>query len=261
MKSAIVGNGFIAQKHKEGIRQMGWEYLGAYDPVPSRCEIPLKKVLEADIVHICTPNLYHHTFLPKWKQLIIEKPVAITASLVPNRDACVVYQRRWDYQAVQMKEFCDFIRPEKIICNIFVPRDNHYWECWRGDPAYSGGGALMNIGIHYLDLLQWWLKCDYTIKEAKLGYFGRVVEESAYIIFDFNGTEVTFDLNARHNRRKIEFIASRSADHFIYNTENATHYDVFKHYMEGKYVDPEEAKKSLMMVEDIYAYCNSNNTK
>jgi predicted dehydrogenase len=259
MKSVIIGGGFIASKHKEAILKMGWEYMGCYDVVPERSELTLKQVQEADIVHICTPTLFHHTYLPKWKQIVIEKPVAISSKLVPDRDACVVYQRRWDDQAIQMKEFCNFIRPERIICNILVPRDAHYWECWRGDPAYSGGGALMNIGIHYLDLLQWWLKCDYTIKEAQLGYFGRVVEESAHIVFDFNGTEVIFDLNARHHRRKVEFIASRSADHFVYNIENATHYDVLKHWQEGKYVDPEEAKKSLMMVEDIYDYCNKSN--
>lgn len=265
-KSGIIGNGFIAQKHREAIKKMGWDYIGAYDVVPSKSEISLEKVLgESDIIHICTPNVFHHqlpTISPQ-QRFIIEKPVAISSNLVPDiPTACVCYQRRFDKGAQTIKTLCEMARPNKIIVNIFVPRDNFYWECWRGDKNMSGGGALMNIGIHYLDLLQWWLGDKYTILGADVGFYQRVIDESATIQFDFNGTEVVFDLNARHNRRKIEYIAfwDNIEEHYVYNEETAIHFDVFKGWEEGIYVDPMEAKKSLEMVERIYAKSLGNNT-
>jgi predicted dehydrogenase len=257
MTSSIIGNGFIAQKHKKAIVQMGWDFIGAHDVVPDKCEITFDSAMKADIVHICTPNVFHHQlkYVADSTKLIIEKPVAIRSDLVPNIDACVCYQRRFDTQAMEMKELCDGLRPTKIICNILVPRDPVYWECWRGEKAMSGGGALMNIGIHYLDLLQWWLGDKYTIKSASVGHFQRAIDESAHIVFDFDGTEVIFDLNARHNVRKIEFIATWEDDPaYIYNKEDATHYDVFKNFMDGIYVNPQEATKSLKMVEEIYEF-------
>ncbi len=256
MRSAIIGNGFIAQKHQEAIKQMGWEYLGAYDVVPDRSIITLDKVLEADYIHVCTPNVFHHQ-LPKIspeQRFIIEKPVAINSNLVPNiPDAMVCYQRRFDEKAILAKELCKEEKPIMIIANIFVPRDNFYWECWRGDKSMSGGGALMNIGIHYLDLLQWWLGDKYNIEDAKVTKFYRAIDEAAYIKFDFDGVSVTFDLNARHNRRKTELIIFWKDKTFVYNQESATHYDLFKGFEKGNFVNPEEAKKSLKMVEEIYA--------
>lgn len=253
MRSAIIGNGFIAKKHKEAIEKMGWEYLGAYDVVPSKSEISLEEALKADVIHICTPNVFHHQNLPEGKRLIIEKPVAISSDLVPNIDACVCYQRRFDQQAIELKELCNNAKPNQIIVNILVPRDAAYWECWRGDNSMSGGGALMNIGIHYLDLLQWWLGSDYEILEARLGKFQRGVEESCYAKMKFGVTEVEFHLNARHNVRKIEFTAFWGTMAYRYDEDEATHYDLLKGYMEGNYVTPQEAKKSLQMVEEIYA--------
>ena len=161
MKSGIIGNGFIANKHRDAVKRKGWTYVGAYDVVPSKSEVSLEKILaECDYIHICTPNVFHHQLpiISPDQRFIIEKPIAISSDLVRDiPTACVCYQRRFDTQAFQMAQLCSWQRPKKIIANIFVPREAHYWECWRGDKTMAGGGALMNIGIHYLDLIQWWL--------------------------------------------------------------------------------------------------------
>ncbi len=111
----------------------------------------------------------------------------------------------------------------------------------------------MNIGIHYLDLLQWWLGKG-TLKSATVGYFQRAIDESAHAEYDFNGTEVVFDINSRHHIRKIEYVALWNNTNFVYNKEDATHYDIFKNFMDGVYVNPKEATKSLKMVEEIYQF-------
>lgn len=254
MRSGIIGNGFIAQKHKEAIRRMGWDYLGAYDIIPSRSEIDFNDLEKADIIHICTPNAFHIPYMElfKHKKLIVEKPISVDLKNIPNINACVCFQRRFDKQAIEMKNLCSKLPPNKIIVNIFVPRDNFYWECWRGDSNYSGGGALMNIGVHYIDLLQWWLGDKCRILESKIGFFDRVIDESAYIKLMFGKTEVIFNLNSRHNQRKIEYIAFWQKKYFLYDTDEATHFELFDGWMKGKYVNTAESKKSLKLILDIY---------
>lgn len=263
MRSAIIGNGFIAQKHKEAIKKMGWDYIGAYDILPSRSEINFKDLEKADIIHICTPNAFHIPYIEqfKHKKLIVEKPISINLNNIPDIDACVCFQRRFDKQAIKMKELCDKLKPNKIIANIFVPRDNFYWECWRGDISYSGGGALMNIGIHYIDLLQWWLGNNCKIIESKIGFFNRVIDESSYVKLLFGKTEVILHLNARHNQRKIEYIAFWQEKYFLYDTDEATHFELFDGWTKGNYVNTKEAQKSLKLILDIYEMdkINKNN--
>lgn len=251
MRSAIIGNGFIAGKHRVAIEKMGWGYVGAYDIVPSRSEISLKDVEKADIVHICTPTAFHIPYLKqfKHKKVIVEKPISTNLS-VPDIDACVCYQRRFDSQALEMKKRC-VAPPDRMIVNILVPRDNHYWESWRGEKDISGGGALMNIGVHFIDLLQWWFG-DGEVIESKIGYFYRVIDESVSARLRFGPTLVDFNLSARHNDRKTEMIAFWGKDHFIYDTEDATHYELFYGWTKGVYVSPKEAVKSLELTLDIY---------
>lgn len=251
MISAIIGNGFVAQKHKQAIEKMGWSYLGAYDIVPSKSELELVDLEKAEVIHICTPNAFHVPYMKQFshKKLIVEKPISVNIN-VPQIDACVCYQRRFDKQAVEMKRLCKN-KPKKIITNIFVPRDNFYWECWRGDKDISGGGALINIGIHYIDLLQWWLGKG-EVLESKIGYFNRVIDESARVKLKFGVTEVIFNLNARHNYRKIEYIAFWDDKYFVYDQDEATHFDLLKGWIEGNYVNPQESLKSLKLIFDIY---------
>jgi predicted dehydrogenase len=119
----------------------------------------------------------------------------------------------------------------------------------------SGGGALMNIGIHYIDLLQWWLG-DAEILKSKIGYFNRVIDESAYVQMKFGQTIVEFHINSRHNVRKIEYIAFWDNQYFIYDTDEATHYELFKGWMEGNYVTLKESLKSLELMLKIYESSN-----
>jgi len=102
----------------------------------------------------------------------------------------------------------------------------------------------MNIGIHYIDLLQWWLGAG-TVMGAKLGYFNRVMDETAYVKLRFGKTVVEFHVNARHNVRKIEYIALWKSKYYVYDIDEATHYDLLDGWMKGNYVNPQEAKKKL----------------
>lgn len=256
MRAFIIGNGFIAQKHKEAIKEIGWEYLGAYDPVPSRCEKPLGEAEKADVIHICTPNVFHQKYLEMFpdKIKVVEKPIIEHSDI----DAVVCFQRRFNSQCQKIKKLCDKKKPEKIICNILVQRDPQYWECWRGDKEYSGGGAFLNIGIHYLDLLRWWLGRPDRIVSADFGVFNRVVDEGGSAELVFGKTVVKLNISSRFHKRDISMVALWKDRYEIYDTDDATHTDVLKHFLKGDYVTPSEAFKSYQLYENICSYTNNS---
>lgn len=74
-----------------------------------------------------------------------------------------------------------------VLGNAFVPwyRAQSYYDGdeWRGTWKWDGGGALMNQGVHYVDLLQW--------------IMGGVSELFAYA-----------DISAHHERIEVEDVAS-----------------------------------------------------
>lgn len=53
--------------------------------------------------------------------------------------------------------------PERIIFSAELPR----LTGWHADPAKSGGGLLRTIGLHYIDILIWWLG-QASLQHAKL---------------------------------------------------------------------------------------------
>jgi len=105
------------------------------------------------------------------KHVLIEKPIATdSASGQEVIDRCagagvlasVVAQKRFDAGARQIKAAIE----EGLLGRIFLAevsinyyRDENYFKeaPWRASRAESGGGVLMNQGIHYADLLLWFL--------------------------------------------------------------------------------------------------------
>ena len=54
-------------------------------------------------------------------------------------------------------------RPEQAVFSANLPR----LTGWHADPTRSGGGLLRTVGLHYIDLLIWWLGRP-SLKYAKL---------------------------------------------------------------------------------------------
>lgn len=66
---------------------------------------------------------------------------------------------------------------------------------WRASKKIAGGGALIDMGYHIIDLLNWYFGLPETIT-AKLGYKNRTnqdydVEDTAKILFDYNNLDDT----------------------------------------------------------------------
>lgn len=185
-KFGIIGGGMIAHVHAKAIQKIPQAAVGGiYDPVPENAEAfarqygckvygSLQQMLvdpELDVVNICTPSGTHAELAiaaaRAGKHVVVEKPLAISredarAVVRAQKEAkvkiCVISQLRFSpsvqavKQAVKQGEFGKMILGS---LSMRYHRSEEYYQKgnWRGRWSSDGGGALMNQGIHGLDLL------------------------------------------------------------------------------------------------------------
>jgi len=190
LRIAVIGFGAIAEMHvralaelrdrvelvaysggsparaAELLRDAGWQ-----DAVRSE---PLAIIDDDDIdlVLIAAPSGVHGSLalaaLRRGKHVVVEKPMAIdvheaeTIDLLARRSGLVVSvisQRRFEPEHAYVKQLlADGLLGEVVLATTQVPwyRDDAYFAAapWRSQIA-SGGGSLMNQGVHNVDLLEW----------------------------------------------------------------------------------------------------------
>jgi predicted dehydrogenase len=103
------------------------------------------------------------------KHVVVEKPIEVTLEAADRLIAAcdesgvtlsVISQHRWDQGVKDLKELVDSGRLGRLVLGDAIVkwyRTQQYYESgnWRGTLRLDGGGALMNQGVHYVDLLQW----------------------------------------------------------------------------------------------------------
>lgn len=124
-----------------------------------------------DAVCICTPSGFHAEnaiqALRAKKHVVLEKPMAFTkaeanaiaAEVEKNcRVLTVICQLRFSEDVSRVKKLLtDQALGELVFCDLYMKywRDQAYYASsnWKGTRRFDGGGALMNQGIHGIDLL------------------------------------------------------------------------------------------------------------
>lgn len=88
---------------------------------------------------------------------------------------------------------------EMYIGDVF--KDN---SGWRYDPEMSGGGALIDFGIHMIDLLNWYFGRIIAVKTTTTSiYSKRVEDEASATIWFENGLKANFMTSwSKENYRK-----------------------------------------------------------
>lgn len=190
LRVGIVGCGSIARNHLEAYRAApGVEVVGCCDVDVDRAHdfaaahgVPtaVQTVAELlghglDVVSVCTPHPTHEEVVlaaaAAGTNVLCEKPIAVTLEAAQRMvDACrragvalgVVFQRRFWPAAQRIRAAIDDGRladPFLGRCSVILHREPSYYlaDAWRGRWATDGGGALLTQGIHYVDLLQWYL--------------------------------------------------------------------------------------------------------
>lgn len=128
---------------------------------------------DLDVVSICTPSSMHPdmaVLAAKYgKHVLTEKPMATTLAKADEMiNACknagvklaCIFQRRMTEPFISIKKAVDSGEIGKLaLADMYAKyyRSQAYYDSagWRGTWEFDGGGALMNQGIHMIDMLQW----------------------------------------------------------------------------------------------------------
>ena len=183
----IIGCGVIADFHANALFELSGDadLLGVADvnydaaekfanrhrirPYPDVPALLADKAV--DVVCICTPSGYHADVVRQaaeaGKHIVVEKPMAITKAQLDDIVACCetngvmltsIAQSRFSRSVVRTKNAVDEGLLGRIVtADIYMKyfRSQEYYDSgsWRGTKRLDGGGALMNQGIHGVDLL------------------------------------------------------------------------------------------------------------
>nr|WP_205687335.1 Gfo/Idh/MocA family oxidoreductase [Cellulomonas endophytica] len=146
-----------------------------------------------DVVHLCTPPGLHRDqaveALRAGAHVVCEKPPVLSladldavleAARAAGREYAVVFQQRTGTAVAHVQRLLadgELGRPLVGICHTLWYRrqEDYYAVPWRGRWATEGGGPLLGLGIHQLDLLGFLLG-DWAEVDARAFRLDRDVE-------------------------------------------------------------------------------------
>jgi UDP-N-acetyl-2-amino-2-deoxyglucuronate dehydrogenase len=259
MKFSIIGTGFIFPIHAEAIRDIGGEIRDVVNDV--RGENEWKKMVEttdADCIVILTPNDLHYEMtnfsLANGKKVLCEKPLTIKSdqaeTLVGKGDVFTVLQLHHHPVAKELKEQISKDKKYEVEMDISVYRDANYYKIWKGQKERSGG-VLFNLGIHYFDML---LYLFGDVLEAKISHLDDKTGEGIISGANYNCRWRVSTAAAKDDQRrvfKINGISYNFSSKDNLSFENL-HRFVYQDLLQGEGIKPEEAIKSIKLIERIY---------
>ncbi|WKE67565.1 Gfo/Idh/MocA family protein [Streptomyces sp. WP-1] len=128
---------------------------------------------DIDVISVCTPSGLHAELglraLAAGKHVVVEKPIDVSARAADRliagarqagRALAVISQRRFDPASRTLRTALDageFGTLTSGLVEVPLWRGQSYYDSggWRGSRALDGGGALLNQGVHAVDLVQW----------------------------------------------------------------------------------------------------------
>ncbi|MGC4938948.1 Gfo/Idh/MocA family protein [Kribbella sp. DT2] len=170
---------------------------------------------DVSLVAVCVPSGTHVTIaeqaLEHKKHVVIEKPLdvdlakgrrlgAAAARAAGHGVVCsVISQHRFDPGSAFVAEAIRagrFGQLTSAVATVAWWRSDEYYASagWRGTWAQDGGGALMNQGVHTLDLLLWFMGRPVTIQAQAIraAHHAIEVEDTLVATFSFeNGAVAT----------------------------------------------------------------------
>lgn len=260
----IIGHkGRVAQRHIKAWKDLGIKWMGCDKNYDYRNFIQSKKI---NIIDICTPIYLHSQMilasLKTNKDIICEKPIAhnlkdarivLKAIEDSQKKVGIVYQFRFNPKVADMKKKLRdgyFGRVLMVNVDYFRWRGWEYYKEWEYDKQKAGGGVVLNICIHYLDLLQHLFGMPKKIIGlTSTSQPGLEIENNAVAVFKFSNNvlgsiRLSSDIkNPLHT--KFTIIGQRKRKTYLLK-QNEYHKDYFKEFLKNEPpVNVKEAIKSL----------------
>jgi UDP-N-acetyl-2-amino-2-deoxyglucuronate dehydrogenase len=209
MRVGIIGTGAISHKHAAAYKNIGYRFVACSDIDLARarhfseqyggepverwqdvCRHP-----EVDFVDVCTfPDFRLEAVelcAVTKKHVQVQKPIAIKVETARRMIATalaggillnVVSQHRFDDSSRFLKKAVEAGRLGKILqADAYVKwyrSAEYYSRPIKGSWAVEGGGALINQGIHQVDILLWLAgRVDHVLAEWRLGALHAIESE------------------------------------------------------------------------------------
>lgn len=253
-KFAIIGKGFIYERHVQAIEACGGEVIMTCDKEPGK-QPDFMDWLEMyndprfdEVTHvaICTPNYLHSVMareaLIRGKKVLCEKPLSING-LEGMEGVKTVLQLRYHPELQKLN------KPKHVYVEAKMFRDDKYWKSWKGNPVLSGG-VLYNLGVHYIDLLIFLMgdswQIHHSVVTPKMAT-GKIEFESGVAEFHIE----IVDSKEEQGRKLI----ADGREIILSNQENLSyedlHTEVYKEFLAGRGIGIEEAQKGLKLIKAI----------
>ena len=254
MKFSIIGTGAIMPKHKDAIESIGGKIIDIIDIIQGEnAWKEMVKNTEADYIVILSPNYLHFEMALEatraGKKVICEKPLAIN-----SRDAKKLFEYENIFTVLQLRHHPDIkkLRSElnnnenhEIKLYIGVHRNEDYFKTWKGNSEKSGN-ILFNLGIHYFDLI------IYLFGEPEEIITENIEERRGKGTIKGRNYTCDWEISAnesKENQKRYFKINGKNYD--LIQKENLHRY-VYEDLLQGKGITPNEAIKSIRLVEKLY---------
>ena len=143
----IMGDGYIAKRHRRAIQEMGGGEIKYYDPIKYGIKPYHALFHNIDYTVICSPTQYH------WEH------VAAAVAFMPGRGKVIVEKPMWlpwqpfinDPRINVALQYRNAVLPKIYHVTVRMVRDMAYMRTWKGNNLLTGG-FIFNLFIHYLDI-------------------------------------------------------------------------------------------------------------
>ncbi len=222
IRAGIVGAGFAANLHAEGLVATGRaEIVGVVSATPASREAFSKQwgcesyadvatmlaAARPDVINLAMPNRLHHeatlAAARAGVHVICEKPLAMNLGEADRmvracHDAGVhlLYAEQLCF-APRYRKVRELVRSGALGSIVSVQHHERHGgphASWFHDPALSGGGVLLDMGCHGIELTRWLLdRPAVRSVHARLGVFKHldgVVDDHAVVTLGFDSKTV-----------------------------------------------------------------------
>ena len=189
IRIGVIGAGFIGRVHMERFSQIeGAQVTGCTDMSAELATTAAKKYGiervfstadeliasdDVDAVVVAVPNKHHAPLtvaaLEAGKHVLVEKPMALNATAAreiveaqrkTGLIVMVAHQMRWLPEPREAKRMADAGELGEVYsakCSMMRRKNVPGWGSWFTRMDESGGGPLIDIGVHILDMTMWLL--------------------------------------------------------------------------------------------------------
>lgn len=285
MKFGLIGAaGYVAPRHMSAIKDVGGELSVACDRFDSVGVLDryFKDCLffndsrsfgdfisssgNLDYLSICSPNFMHYEHaeigMSAGASIICEKPLVHDVRLLDSlhdmeskygRSVHSILQMRLHSEADRLwSMFSSSDRRHRVVLNYITPRGHWYKKSWKGDKNKSGG-ILMNIGIHFFDLLLWVFG---GVSSAPVlnhidedGASGTLILDNADVVWNLSTSAK--DLPPNHDDYAYRCLAVDGHEFDFSSGFEDLHYASYRSVLDGEGFGIEDAAPGILLVDTL----------